>query len=212
MIRKNLLVIPGLIIFLLFGSQTVFANLTTTDFTVAQTISTPSFWRTELYFGRDKNDGTQVSDEEWSKFLDEFVTPKFPDGLTVLDGSGQYRLENGTIVNTDQSPVYHTILYPITKHLGGRHDVVNHSKQQYTERNADGTTSGVNCAESFFSLIKRGLLGTFHAVSKEHLHRYCDEFAFRWDTRKLNDGERVVEAVKRTEGKRLTYDQCVCRN
>jgi len=60
-------------------------------------------------------------------------------------------------------------------------------------------------------LIKRGLLGTFHAVSKEILHRYCDEFAFRWDTRKLNDGERVVEAVKRTEGKRLMYDQCVCR-
>jgi hypothetical protein len=89
--------------------------------------------------------------------------------------------------------------------------MVNHSKRKYTERNEDGTTSGVNCAESFFSLIKRGLLGTFHAVSKEHLHRYCDEFAFRWDTRKLNDGERVAEAVKRTEGKRLTYDQCVCR-
>ena len=88
---------------------------------------------------------------------------------------------------------------------------MNHSKQQYTQRHADGTTSGVNCAESFFSLIKRGLLGTFHAVSKEHLHRYCDEFAFRWDTRKLNDGERVVEAVKRTKGKRLTYNQCVCR-
>lgn len=120
-------------------------------------------------------------------------------------------IENGTIVNTDQSVVYHSILYPIIKHPGGRHDIGNHSKQKYTECNEDGTTSGVNCAESFFSLIKRGLLGTFHAVSKEHLHRYCDEFAFRWDTRKLNDGERVVEAVKRTEGKRLTYDQCVCR-
>ena len=77
-------------------------------------------------------------------------------------------IENGTIVNTDQSRVYHTILYPITKHLGIRHEIVNHSKQKYTERNEDGTTSGVNCAESFFSLIKRGLLGTFHAVSKEH--------------------------------------------
>ena len=41
---------------------------------------------------------------------------------------------------------------------------------------------------------------------------YCDEFAFRWGTRKFNDGERVVEAVKRTEGKRLTCDQYVCRN
>ena len=119
MIRKNLLVIPGLIIFLLFGSQTVFANLTTTDFTVAQTISTPSFWRTELYFGRDKNDGTQVSDEEWSKFLDEFVTPKFPDGLTVLDGSGQYRLENGTIVK-EKSKVLILLYAPKTRLVNSR--------------------------------------------------------------------------------------------
>lgn len=44
-------------------------------------------------------------------------------------------IENGTIVNTDQSRVYHTILYPITRHLGGRHDIVNHSKQKYAERN-----------------------------------------------------------------------------
>lgn len=130
------------------------------------------------------------------------------------DNVGHFLFENiahGTIVNTDQSPVYHTILYPITRPLGGRHDRVNHAQRKYAQRNADGTTSGVNCAESFFSLIKRGLLGTFHAVSREHLHRYCDEFAFRWDTRRLNDGERVVEALKRTEGKRLTYDQCVCR-
>ena len=88
---------------------------------------------------------------------------------------------------------------------------MNHSKQKYTERNENGTTSGVNCAEFYFSLIKRGLLGTLPAVSKEHLHRYCDEFAFRWDKRKLKDGERVIEAVKRTEGKLLAYDQCVCQ-
>jgi hypothetical protein len=121
-------------------------------------------------------------------------------------------IENGTIVNTDQTRVYQTILYPITKHLGGRHDIVNRSRQKYTQRRADGTTSGLNCAESFFSLIKRSLLGTFHAVSKEPLHHYCDEFSFLWDTRKFNDGELVVEAVKRTEGKRFKYDQYVCRN
>jgi hypothetical protein len=138
------------------------------------------------------------------------VAPK-----VTQNNAGRFLLENiehGTIVNTDQSRVYHPILYPMTRHPGGRHDIVNHSKRPYTQRNEDGITSGVNCAESFFSLIKRGLLGTFHAVSQEHLHRYCDAFAFRWDARKLNDGERVIEAVKRTEGKRLTCDQCVCRN
>jgi hypothetical protein len=44
-------------------------------------------------------------------------------------------IEKGTIVNTDQSAIYHTILYPITKRLGGRHDIVNHSS-----RNTPATT------------------------------------------------------------------------
>jgi transposase-like protein len=123
----------------------------------------------------------------------------------------QGNIANGSIINTDQSAVYHTILYPIIKWPGGRHDIVNHAKGEYAVHNPDGTVSGVNNAESFFSLLKRGLMGTFHAVSKEHLHRYCDEFAFRWDTRRLNDGERVAEAIKRAEGKRLTYEECVCR-
>jgi transposase-like protein len=120
-------------------------------------------------------------------------------------------IARGTIVNTDQSALYHTILYPIIKYPGGRHDIVNHSKKEYARRNPDGTVSGVNHAESFFSLLKRGLNGIFHAVSKEHLHRYCGEFAFRWNHRELNDGERVVAAVNGGIGKRLTYEDCVCR-
>jgi hypothetical protein len=69
----------------------------------------------------------------------------------------------------------------------------------------------VNCCESFFSLLKRGLMGTFHAVSKEHLHRYANEFAFRWDTRTMNDGQRIVAAIQRGESKRLTYENYVAR-
>lgn len=45
-------------------------------------------------------------------------------------------IEKGTIVNTDQSVIYHTILHPITKHLGERHDIVNHSKREYSRHNA----------------------------------------------------------------------------
>ena len=62
-----------------------------------------------------------------------------------------------------------------------------------------------NTAESFFALIKRGIYGTFHAVSKRHLDRYVAEFAFRWNTRKDEDGERVAKAVRAAEGKRLMY-------
>src|SRR5713101_1872120 len=60
-----------------------------------------------------------------------------------------------------------------------------------------------NFAESYHSLLKRGLFGAFHHVSAEHLHRYVNEFSFRWNSRKESDGERTVRAVRATEGKRL---------
>ena len=65
------------------------------------------------------------------------------------------------------------------------------------------TWVNTNTAESFFALLKRGV----HHISKTHLHRYCDEFSFRWDERKTTDGERTVEAIKGATGKRLTYKQ-----
>ena len=144
-----------------------------------------------------------------------------PDGVRTKvvpsvnqNNIGKFLIDNiaqGSIINTDQSHVYKGALWPLSRRHDTRHDVVNHSKKEYARRNPDGTVSHVNCCESFFSLLKRGLMGTFHAVSPEHLHRYANEFAFRWDTRRLNDGERVVEAIKRGESKRLTYENYVCR-
>jgi transposase-like protein len=108
------------------------------------------------------------------------------------------------IVNTDDSGVYR-------KQLGAyaRHDVVNHSREEYARHNPDGTVSHTNTCESFFSLLKRGVYGSWHHVSREHLPKYADEFAFRWNRRKATDGERAVAAIKATEGKRLTYRQAV---
>ena len=121
-------------------------------------------------------------------------------------------IRTGSVVNTDQHNVYPELLRYIVKYPRGRHEVVNHGIKEYARRNPDGTISHVNTAESFFSLLKRGINGVYHSVSPEHLHRYCSEFAFRWDTRRLNDGDRVVEAIKRGIGKRLKYDECVCRD
>jgi hypothetical protein len=64
-----------------------------------------------------------------------------------------------------------------------------------------------NTAESFFALLKRGVIGSFHHVSKEHLDRYCDEFSFRWNHRSVTDSDRTAIALRQTKGKRLTYKQ-----
>ena len=52
----------------------------------------------DLYFGRDKPGGGEVTDAEWGAFVTEIVTSRFPDGLSVFDSSGQYREPNGRIV------------------------------------------------------------------------------------------------------------------
>ena len=65
--------------------------------------------------------------------------------------------------------------------------------------------SGVDPIPQSFSLLKRGIVGTFHNVSKQHLPLYIAEFDHRWNHRKDTDGERTVAALKKAEDKRLTY-------
>ncbi|MFT3883401.1 MAG: IS1595 family transposase [Gemmatales bacterium] len=88
---------------------------------------------------------------------------------------------------------------PIGKEYAG-HQTVNHSEGEYSR-------DGINCnsAESFFATLKRGIHGVFHHVSKQHLDRYCGEFAYRWTNRKVDDSERTARAIKAGEGKRLMY-------
>lgn len=62
-----------------------------------------------------------------------------------------------------------------------------------------------NRVEGFFSLLKRGINGSYHAVSKKHLHRYVSEFEYRWNTRTMEDGERTVTAIQKGVDKRLMY-------
>lgn len=82
------------------------------------------------------------------------------------------------------------------------HASVNHGKGEYTDFCG---FAHINQAESFFSLLKRGVVGSFHSVSEAHLQRYADEFAFRWNHRKIDDESRANEIIKATAGKRLTY-------
>jgi transposase-like protein len=108
--------------------------------------------------------------------------------------------ENSTIM-TDEWHAYKGI----GKNFKGGHKVIKHKDKQYV--NGDITT---NTAESYFALLKRGVHGTFHHVSKHHLGKYCQEFQFRWNHRELNDGTRAEHAIAGAEGKRLTYKKAVC--
>lgn len=54
--------------------------------------------RTELFFGRDRVNAPEVSDEEWARFVDTVITPLFKDGLTVVDVDGQYLATNGALI------------------------------------------------------------------------------------------------------------------
>ncbi len=101
--------------------------------------------------------------------------------------------KNSTIM-TDEWPAYNGIG---NSFIGG-HQIVNHSEGQYV----NGLAS-TNTAESYFALLKRGVLGTFHHISKKHLDKYCNEFSFRWNHRKETDGKRTENALKNITGKRL---------
>ena len=52
-------------------------------------------------------------------------------------------------------------------------------------------------------------MGTFHSASRKHLPNYLNEFEFRWNTRKLDDGARLARAIKQVNGKRLQYRESV---
>ena len=82
------------------------------------------------------------------------------------------------------------------------HATVNHSTREY----ARGPIH-TNTAESSHALVKRGIVGIYHSVSREYLHRYLWQFDFLWNTRQMNDGERTVLAIKSAEGKRLMYQE-----
>ena len=77
----------------------------------------------------------------------------------------------------------------------------------FTVTSACAPTSTPNTVEGFLSLLRRGINGVYHHVSEGHLERYCDEFGFRYENRKVSDGERAKMLVVATEGKRLTFKQ-----
>lgn len=149
-----------------------------------------------------------------------FGTTKIPvAGIVQRDGDVRFRVmerltaetlgnfiaENADLtcrLITDELGTYKSV----GKKFTGGHQVVKHRAKQYTK---PGTDIHSNTIEGVFSLIRRGVMGTFHSVTRKHLQNYLNEFEFRWNTRKLNDGERVQRAIRAVDGKRLQYRESV---
>ncbi len=112
---------------------------------------------------------------------------------------------------TDSSSRYNMVK---KERLFAKYDQVNHSKKEYVRGKAH-----TNTVEGYFSILKRGLIGTYHHVASVHLHRYVSEFDFRYNNREIikdvggykkklggsNDVERADVALRQIGGKRLMY-------
>lgn len=93
------------------------------------------------------------------------------------------------------------------------HESTNHTQKEYAkDSKVEGVRAHSNTAESYFGILKRGIVGTYHHVSEHHLQRYVNEFDFRFSNRKslgVNDFERALNLLVGVKGKRLTYQTTV---
>ena len=102
--------------------------------------------------------------------------------------------DNNSVIMTDDLHAYRAL------NRDFNHKSVNHSIGEYARGDVH-----INTVEGYFSLLKRGIAGVFHHVSKKHLHRYLSEFDFRYNMRKQDDGVLASMLLNKVEGKRLMY-------
>lgn len=124
----------------------------------------------------------------------------------VLPSVKQFHIRSTVIENVEQgSTVYSDALrsYRNLPKDGFVHDFVDHT-EQYVKGLVH--TNGV---ENFWSLLKRALKGTYASVEPFHLQAYCDEQAWRYNHRSMNDIKRFATAMRNIIGRRLTYKQLI---
>jgi transposase-like protein len=111
-------------------------------------------------------------------------------------------VDKSAIIMSDDYHAYHGL-----KKDFADHKIIRHSSKQYV--NGDIHT---NTIEGYFSILKRGIIGVYHHVGKQHLHRYLNEFDFRYNHRKSLDSENAITAMIASKGKRLMYRESVSSN
>ena len=116
-----------------------------------------------------------------------------------LTGVVSSAVEPGATVFTDEWPSYRALAG-----LGYAHGVVAHGAREFVR--GDAHTNGI---ESLWSMFKRGYMGTYHQMSKAHLHRYVNEFTGRHNIRPLDTAEQMGSVAVGMVGKRLRYDDLI---
>ena len=108
-------------------------------------------------------------------------------------------VDGDSFIVTDSSGNY----FGLEKEFAG-HETVNHSNNEYV-RNGIIHTNGI---EGAFSHLKRSIIGCYHQLSPKHLSRYCNETEYRYNTRKMNDGQRFELCLTQLAG-RLSYKELI---
>jgi transposase-like protein len=118
---------------------------------------------------------------------------------TTLKSIIKAMVQSGSIVITDEWTAYNGLSENF------EHKIINHNAKEYSR---DGFhTNGI---ENFWSLMKRGIYGIYHSASPKQLHRYCDEFEHRYNTRKINDSDRFNLSLRHIEN-RLSFKKLITK-
>lgn len=142
MINKNLhsLVLAGLL-FVVPVLPPAVARAGQTAISDANT-SQKNFLKDELYFGLSKLNGETVSESEWQEFVKEIITPRFREGLTVLDGSGQF-LNSAGILIREKSKIVILIYESSAEKEGAVNEIIETYKRRFQQESVLRTTTEV---------------------------------------------------------------------
>jgi transposase-like protein len=114
-----------------------------------------------------------------------------------LDAIVRSNVGPGSVVYTDTLPSYNDL------HDSSKHEMVDHAIEYVRDK------VHTNGLENFWSLLKRGLRGTYVSVAPFHLFRYLDEQSFRYNERKEDDFTRFRSVLTQVVNRRLTYNQLI---
>lgn len=119
-------------------------------------------------------------------------------GRDTLKEKVRKNVSENAIIVTDEQIGYQGLINEYRGHVS-----INHSQLEFLK---DGFST--NSVEGLFAMLKRSIIGIYHQVSPQHLERYCQETVYRYNTRKIKDWQRFMDAMQKTSG-RLKYKDLI---